>query len=133
MRLIISTTVEDIETVRSAAAETRAAQTELRDLATRTRADADAAMAMVRDVDQKLQGFAKLQEMARQVEERTSALNSLAEHVLQKSKILEMQRVAVEQAVLDSHRLTELVRGMETQVATGSRRIWRRSIASARV
>lgn len=118
MRLIVSTTVKEIETVRSSAAEARAAQSELREMATRTRADADSAMAMVRDVDQKLQGFAKLQEMARQVEERTSALNSLAEHVLQKSKVLELQKGAVEQAVLDSHRVTELVRGMETQVAT---------------
>ncbi len=117
MRLIVSTTVKEIETVRSAAAEARAAQAELKELATRTRTDADAAMAMVRDVDQKLQGFAKLQDLARQVEERTSALNSLAEHVLQKSKVLEMQKGSVEQAVLDAHRVTELVRGMETQVA----------------
>lgn len=118
MRLIVSTTTKEIETVRSSAAEARAAQAELRDLATKTRSDADAAMTLVRDVDQKLQGFAKLQDMARQVEERTSALNSLAEHVLQKSKVLELQRGAVEQAVLDSHRVTELVRSMEAQVVT---------------
>ena len=117
-RLMVSTTIKDIETVRMSAAEARAAQAELRELATRTRTEADAAMAMVRDVDLKLQGFAKLQELARQVEERTSALNSLAEHVLQKSKVLELQKGAVEQAVLDSHRLTELVRGMDAQVVT---------------
>lgn len=117
-RLIVATTVSEIETVRASATEARAAQSELRELATRTRADADTAMAMVRDVDQKLQGVSKLQDLARHIEERTSALNALAEHVLQKSKVLELQKGTVEQAVLDSHRVTELVRGMETQVAT---------------
>jgi chromosome segregation ATPase len=118
MRLIVSTTVTEIETVRSSAAEARAAQTELRELATRTRADADAAMAMVRDVDQKLQGVAKLSTVVQELDERTSALNSLAEHVLQKSKVLELQKGAVEHAVLASHRVAELVRGMEAEVAT---------------
>jgi len=117
-RLMVSTTVSEIETVRSSAADARAAQTELRELANRTRSDADAAMTMVRDVDQKLQGFSKLQDLARQVEERTAALNSLAEHVLQKSKVLELQKGTVEQAVLDAHRVTELVRGMEAKVVT---------------
>jgi chromosome segregation ATPase len=117
-RLLVTTTVNEIETVRSSAAEARAAQAELRDLATRTRSDADAATAMVRDVDLKIQGFSKLQDIARQVEERTSALNSMAEHVLQKTKVLELQKGAVEQAVLESHRVSELVRAMEAKVAT---------------
>jgi chromosome segregation ATPase len=117
-RLLVSTTVSEIQSVRSSSAEARAAQAELREMATATRRDADAAMALVRDVDLKLQGFTKLQDMARQVEERTAALNSLAEHVTQKAKVLELQKTAVEQAVLDSHRVTEMVRAMEAQVVT---------------
>lgn len=116
-RLLVSTTTAEIDSVKAAATDARAAQAQMRELATRTQEDASRAVAFVQEVDVKLQGFTKLQDLARTVEERTSALNSLVEHVTQKAKILEHQKEAVETAVLESHRVTELVRSMEAQVA----------------
>ena len=116
-RLLVSATTAEIDAVKTAATDARAAQAEMRELATRTEEDAARAVTFVRDVDQKLQGFTKLQDLARTVEERTVALNSLVEHVTQKAKVLEHQKATVEQAVLESHRVTELVRAMESQVA----------------
>jgi chromosome segregation ATPase len=116
-RLLVSTTTAEIEAVKTAAADARAAQAQMRELATRTQEDAAKAVAFVQDIDLKLQGFSKLQDLARTVEERTAALSSLVEHVTQKAKVLEHQKGAVEQAVLESHRVTELVHTMEEKVA----------------
>ena len=116
-RITVSTTTSEIESVKLAAADARAAQAQMREIATRTQEDAARAVTFVQEVDQKLQGFTKLQDLARTVEERTTALNSLVEHVTQKAKVLEHQKAAVETAVLESHRVTELVRSMKAQVA----------------
>lgn len=116
-RLLVSTTTAEIETVRNAAADAKSAQAQMRELATRAQDDVARVVSVVHEVDQKLQSFAKLQELARTVEYRTQALNSLVEHVTQKAKVLELQKGAVEAAVLESHRVGELVRGMESQVA----------------
>ena len=116
-RVLVTETTAEIGAVKTAASEALAAQAQMRELATRTEEDAARAVTFVHDVDQKLQGFSKLQDLARTVEERTIALNSLVEHVTQKAKVLEHQKSAVEQAVLESHRLTELVSAMEGQVA----------------
>jgi chromosome segregation ATPase len=112
-RLLVTDTTAEIAAVRTAAEDARAAQATMRDLATRTQDDAERAVATVREIDQKLQGLTALQALARSVEQKTVSLNSLAEHVLQKTKVLEYQKDAVEAAVLESHRVTELVREME--------------------
>ncbi len=116
-RQLVTTTVAEVESVKSSSAAAQSAQTEMRALAASTKEDAARAVSMVHDVDLKLQGMAKLQDLARTVEERTLALNSLVEHVTQKAKVLEHQKAAVETAVLESHRVTELVRSMESQVS----------------
>lgn len=116
-RLLVSTTTTEIDAVKTAAADARAAQAQMRELSARTHDDAARAVTFVQEVDVKLQGFTKLQELARTVEERTAALNSLVEHVTQKAKVLENQKDAVESAVLESHRVTELVSSMAAQVA----------------
>ncbi len=58
-----------------------------------------------------------MQELGRDTETQLATLNSLAEHVLQKVKVLENQKHTVEHAVVESNRLNELVWNMDVQVA----------------
>jgi chromosome segregation ATPase len=115
-RALVTASSTEIDAVKTSAAAAETAQAATRALAASTKEDAAQAVALIQTVDQKLQGLTKLQDLARNVEERTSALNSLVEHVTQKAKVLEHQKASVETAVLESHRVTELVRSMESQV-----------------
>ena len=82
-----------------------------------TREQAAATTEAVRDVDKKLGPLAEMLELSKSTEIRLGALNSLAEHVLQKVKVLENQNHTVEHAVVESNRLNELVWNMDVQVA----------------
>ena len=75
-----------------------------------------AAAATVREVDVKLQSFGQLQDLAKVLDQKLSMLNATAEHVTQKSKVLENQKHTIEQAVIQSHRLNEMVASMDAQV-----------------
>ena len=85
----------------------------LKDSLRETREQAAATTEAVRDVDKKLGPLAEMLELSKSTEIRLGALNSLAEHVLQKVKVLENQN----HAVVESNRLNELVWNMDVQVA----------------
>jgi chromosome segregation ATPase len=82
-----------------------------------TRDNANAMTEAVRDMEKKLGPLAQLNELSKTTEERLATLNSLGEHVLQKVKVLENQKHTVEHALIESHRLTEMVRNMDVQIA----------------
>ena len=78
--------------------------------------DTAATTEAVRDVEKKLGPLAELNELGKTTEERLATLNSLAEHVMQKVKVLENQKHTVEHAVVESNRLGEMVWNMDVQI-----------------
>ena len=89
----------------------------LKDSPRETGEQAAATTEAVRDVDKKLGPLAEMHELSKSTEIQLGTLNSLAEHVLQKVKVLESQNHTVEHAVVESNRLNELVWNMDVQVA----------------
>ena len=89
----------------------------LKDSLRETREQATATTEAVRDVEKKLGPVAEMHELSKSTETRMATLNSLAEHVLQKVKVLEKQKHTVEHAVVEANRLNEMVWNMDVQVA----------------
>ena len=89
----------------------------LRDSLGEASGQAKAMIEATRDVEKKLGPLAQMQELGRDTDTQLATLNSLAEHVLQKVKVLENQKHTVEHAVVESNRLNELVWNMDVQVA----------------
>ena len=81
-----------------------------------TREEASNTTEAVRDVEKKLRPLVKLNELSETTEERLAMLNSLAEHVMQKVKVLENQKHTVEHAVVESNRVSEMVWNMDVQI-----------------
>ena len=89
----------------------------LKDSLRETREQATATTEAVRDVEKKLGPVAEMHELSKSTETRMATLNSLAEHVLQKVKVLENQKHTVEHAVVEANRLNEMVWNMDVQIA----------------
>ena len=89
----------------------------LKDSLRETREQAGATTEAVRDVEKKLGPLAEMHELSKSTETRLATLNSLAEHVLQKVKVLENQKHTVEHAVVEANRLNEMVWNMDVQIA----------------
>jgi chromosome segregation ATPase len=107
----------EFEQLRSVTVELQQEHTWMRDALRQTRDEATATTEAVRDVEKKLGPLAQLNELGKTTEERLATLNSLADHVLQKVKVLENQRHTVEHAVVESNQLTEMVWNMDVQIA----------------
>ncbi|MCW5656573.1 MAG: hypothetical protein KIT60_02610 [Burkholderiaceae bacterium] len=107
----------ELETLRRSEAQLTQELQGIRDGARAARDDASAASAAVQGVEQKLQAFARLQELSEGTEQRLNALNALAEHVSHKTKALETQKQTVERAVVEATRLNEMVWNMDAQIA----------------
>ena len=89
----------------------------LKDSLRETREQAAATTKAVKDVEKELGPLAEMHELDKSTATRLATLNSLAEHVLQKVKVLENQKHTVEHAVVESNRLNELVWNMDVQIA----------------
>src|SRR5262245_55660696 len=107
----------ELETLRRSESQLSQELQAIREGARVARDDASAATAAVQGVEQKLQGFARLQELSEGTEQRLTALNALAEHVSHKAKALETQKHTVERAVVEATRLNEMVWNMDAQIA----------------
>src|SRR5688572_8151427 len=107
----------ELETLRRSESQLNQELQGIREGARAARDDASAASAAVQGVEQKLQGFARLQELSEGTEQRLTALNALAEHVSHKTKALETQKHTVERAVVEATRLNEMVWNMDSQIA----------------
>ena len=89
----------------------------LKDSIRETHEQAAATTEAVRDVEKRMGPLREIQEVSESSATQLARLNSLAEHVLQKVKVLENQKHTVEHAVVESNRLNEMVWNMDVQVA----------------
>ena len=103
--------------VRGAVEELTKEQQAIREVARDARDDAAAAASKVYEVDQKLTSLARLQDLARTLDERIVGLKATVEHVTQRSKVLDQQKHTVERAIIDGHRLAGMITGMEAQIS----------------
>ena len=135
--------LEGIATVRGELDGLRAVEREMRqevhgtrDVARQAHADSVAASETVKGLATKLESLAQLQDLSKDTEKRIASLHTLAEHVSLKAKALESQRQAVEQAVTETSRLTQMVGAMEAQIgklAEGGDQMQRAEDAVARI
>src|SRR5947207_590653 len=106
----------DLDQVRALAAALAQDSAKARDTAREARDDSNAALATVKDVENRLVPLARLHELSEGTEERLNTLNALAEHVAHKAKVLESQQQAVEHAVVQANRVNEMVWAMDVQI-----------------
>src|SRR6202163_4263157 len=106
----------ELDQIRSTASSLQQDYARIRETSREAREDTTAAMATVKEVEKKLGPLAQLHELSESTEERLNSLNALAEHVSHKAKALESQQQAVEHAVVQTNRVTELVWSMDVQM-----------------
>ena len=107
----------DLDQIRSLATQLAQDYGRVRETSREAKDDTTAAMATIKEVEKKLGPLAALHEMSERTEERLTTLNALAEHVSHKAKALEGQQQAVEHAVVQANRLSEMVWNMDVQIA----------------
>ena len=107
----------ELEQLRMASTGLSKDYVKLKDSVRQAKDESVATAETVKDIDAKLGHFKQLHELSRTTEERIVALNSLAEHVAQKTKALDNQKHTVEHAVVESNRLNEMVWNMDVQIA----------------
>jgi chromosome segregation ATPase len=90
--------------------------TRIRETSREARNDSTAAMATAKDIEKKFVPLAQIDELSRNTEERLASLNALSEHVTRKAKVLDTQQQAVEHAIVQANRVTEMVWGMDIQI-----------------
>ena len=76
----------DLEQLRSIAGQLAQDHARLRDASRDAREDSSAAIAAVKQVENKLARLTQLQELSNATEEKLTAINALAEHVNQKNQ-----------------------------------------------
>ncbi len=108
----------ELEQVRGVATQLSQDYTRLRDTSREAREDAEAATTAVQDVERKLGRLTQLQDLTRATEEKLVTVNALAEHVTQKARALDAQKHVMDRAVLEAHRLNEMVWNMDAQIST---------------
>ena len=104
--------------------------------ATGLREQTAAAIAAVSRVESTAASLAQVRDLATHTEDRVSALNALAEHVMQKTQSLDGQKHVVERAVVEANRLNEMVWNMDVQIDKlndGLKQITRGEQAAARI
>ena len=104
--------------------QTRASATSLtqdyakiRETSREAREDTTAALSSVKEIQKKLEPLTQLHELSQSTADRLASLNALSEHVTRKAKALESQQQAVEHAVVQSNRVSEMVWSMDAQMA----------------
>src|SRR5207253_6498796 len=109
----------DLDQVRQTAAALTQDYGKIRETSREAREDTTAAMSAAKDIEKKLEPLTQLHELSQSTAERLASINALAEHVSRKAKALESQQQAVEHAVVQANRVSEMVWSMEI----GKRRV----------
>ena len=104
------------ENIRLAQAKLEEDYANIRATSRDAREDSAAATAAVRDVEEKMGRLMQLQELSKSTEDKLTALNALAEHTSQKTKVLSGQKHIVDRAVIEANRIDELVWNMGVQI-----------------
>src|ERR1043166_7366458 len=89
----------------------------IRETSREAREDTTAAMTAAKDIEKKLEPLTQLHELSQSTAERLASINALAEHVSRKAKALDSQQQAVEHAVVQANRVSEMVWSMDAQIA----------------
>ena len=106
----------ELEQLRGVATQLTQDYSKAREISREADDDAFAALEAVKDIEKRLSRLAQLQELGRTTDEKLTALNSLAEHVTQKTRILEGQKHIVDRAVVEINHVNELVWKMDAQI-----------------
>src|SRR5918992_5245705 len=106
----------ELEQLRGVATQLTQDYSKAREISREADDDAFAALEAVKDIEKRLSRLAHLQELGRTTDEKLTALNSLAEHVTQKTRILEGQKSIVDRAVVEINHVNELVWKMDAQI-----------------
>jgi len=106
----------ELDQVRGTAGHLSQDYARLREASKEVREDSVTAAESVKELERKLAPLMQLQELSKTTEERLTGLNTMAEHVSQKTKALESQRFTVERAVVEANRLNEMVWNMDVQI-----------------
>jgi chromosome segregation ATPase len=106
----------ELDQVRATATALQQDFTKIRETSREAREDTNAAIATVKEVEQKLGPLVQIHELSQSTEERLHTLNALAEHVSHKAKAVESQQQAIEHAVVQSNRVNEMVWSMDVQM-----------------
>src|SRR5436190_4295439 len=107
----------DLEQIRSTAASLTQDYGKLRDTSREAREYSTAAMAVAKEIETKLEPLTQVHELSESTAERLASLNALSEHVSRKAKAIESQQQAVEHAVVQANRVSEMVWSMDAQIA----------------
>ena len=99
----------DLEQLRGIAGQLTQDYARLRDTSRDAREDSAVAIAAVKEVENKVGRLTQLQELSKATDEKLTAINALAEHVNQKTKVLDGQKHIVDRAVVEANRVNELV------------------------
>src|SRR5215475_2990245 len=112
----VATLKSDLDQVLTTAANLTQDYGKLREASREARENTTKALAHVKDVEKKLQPLVQLDELSQSTSERLASLNSLSEHVSRKAKALESQQQAVEHAVIQANRVSEMIWSMDAQM-----------------
>ncbi len=107
----------ELEQLRGVAGQLTQDYAKLRDTSHEADDNAFAALQAVKDIEGKLGKLVQLQDLSRATEEKLSALNSMAEHVGQKTRVLEGHKHVVDRAVVEIKHVNDLVWKMDVQIA----------------
>ena len=106
----------DLDQIRATAANLTQDYGKIRETSREAREDTTAAMSAAKDIEKKLEPLTQLHELSQSTAERLASINSLAEHVGRKAKALDSQQQAVEHAVVQANRVSEMVWQMDAQI-----------------
>ena len=106
----------DLEQLRSIAGQLGQDCAKIRDTSRDAREDSAVAVTAVKEVENKLGRLTQLQELSKATDEKLTAINALAEHVNQKTKVLDGQKHIVDRAVVEANRVNELVWNVDVQI-----------------
>ena len=107
----------ELEQLRGVATQLTQDYSKAREISREADDDAFAALEAVKDIEKRLGRLAQLQELGRTTDEKLTSLNSLAEHVTQKTRVLEGQKHIVDRAVVEINHVNELVWKMDAQIS----------------
>ena len=107
----------ELDQIRASATSLTQDYAKIRETSREAREDTTAALSSVKEIQKKLEPLTQLHELSQSTADRLASLNALSEHVTRKAKALESQQQAVEHAVVQANRVSEMVWSMDAQMA----------------
>jgi chromosome segregation ATPase len=106
----------ELDQIRGTAGHLSQDYARLREASNEVREISVSATESIKELERKLVPLMQLQELSETTAEKLAGLNTMAEHVSQKTRALDIQRSTVERAVVEANRLNEMVWNMDVQI-----------------